>query len=104
MIRHTVIYKFKSNIPESNIAKIFNELSTLQQHIEGVVSFHWGACIGSKEKSQGYTHMISVDLKDESVFREYSPHPIHNAAREAMTPLLDNSLPLIMFDIVLQGV
>ncbi|MBS3903970.1 MAG: Dabb family protein [Simkania sp.] len=98
MIRHIVLYKIRKEVPQEKIAAIFTKLISLKNLVKGIKEFHWGPYCGSSDKNFGYNYAITVDLVNESVFAEYSPHPVHNAVREEMATILEATAPLLMFD------
>ena len=101
MIRHIVLYRFKSDVPSSQIDALFTMLSELKSLVSGIHALEWGAYRSSANKNAGYNYALTVDLEDESVFVAYSPHPLHVQVRQEMAPLLEGNEPLLMFDFIL---
>ncbi|MEI8300786.1 MAG: Dabb family protein [Chlamydiota bacterium] len=101
MIRHIVLYKIKKDVDPIEIKKIFEKLLTLKSFIRGIHDFQWGPYCGSSPSAVDYTHVITVDLQDATVFKEYSPHPVHQEVRKMMEPILEKDHPLLMFDFIL---
>ena len=98
MIRHIVLYRFKETIPTEEIHAVLNKLAKLKDLVAGVEALEWGAYQGKTPNTAGYNYGLSVDLLDNSVFAEYSPHPLHQEVRKEMAPLLEKEDPVLMFD------
>ncbi|NCX94253.1 MAG: Dabb family protein, partial [Gammaproteobacteria bacterium] len=75
MIRHLVFYKFKPEITDTQITALFQKLSLLKEKVPGIIALHWGRSL-NQANTAGFTYALSVDLESESVFKEYSPHPL----------------------------
>lgn len=101
MIRHIVLYRFKLDSPEQEIINVFNKLAKLKDLVTGITALEWGPYCGKAPQSAGYNYGLSVDIIDESVFIDYSPHPLHIEVRKEMAPMLAPNAPLLMFDFVL---
>ena len=101
MLRHIVLYKFKGNIPEENIIKVFKKLAELKNLVPGIDQLQWGPYQSTTNKNQGYNYGLTVDLIDDTVFQTYSPHPLHMEVREEMKTMLEGPEPLLMFDFML---
>ncbi len=79
MIRHIVLIKFRPDIPEGDIAALFQELATLTDSLSGAHGFTGGRSESPEQLEQGYLHGFVIDFDDWASLQVYADHPEHQA-------------------------
>ena len=77
MIRHVVLFKLRSDLPESTAAQIFAALKALQSQMPGIISISTGKDASPEGLQRGHTHGFTVDFVDAAARDAYLPHPAH---------------------------
>ncbi|MEO0484480.1 MAG: Dabb family protein [Pseudomonadota bacterium] len=77
MIRHIVLVKFKPDVSEDTIARIFNELRGIGAHVPGVGEIVAGRSESPEQIERGYMHGFTVDMADWATLQAYQDHPEH---------------------------
>jgi hypothetical protein len=77
MIRHVVLCKFKPDVDEMEIQRIFAALSGLKADIPGILGITAGRDMSPEGLQRGFTHGFTVDFEDEAARDAYLPHPEH---------------------------
>jgi hypothetical protein len=77
MIRHVVLFKLRSDFPESTADEIFAALQALQHQISGIINVSSGKDASPEGLQRGNTHGFTVDFKDAAARDAYLPHPAH---------------------------
>ena len=77
MIRHVVLFKLRSDLPESTPAQIFAALKALQQQMPGIIAISTGKDASPEGLQRGHTHGFTVDFTNAAARDAYLPHPAH---------------------------
>ena len=91
MIRHMVFMKLKADAPQANVDKLFNQLYSVKDKLDGLEEVHGGPYSSPEGINRGFTHGFSMDFRDAASRDAYLPHPEHMKIAEAVGPLLDGS-------------
>ena len=77
MIRHVVLYTYRSDIPEADIAKIYHDLKKICERLPGQLNYSWGKCDQSDglNMNRGYTHALVTDFKDKAAQKAFMEDP-----------------------------
>ncbi len=76
-VRHIVVFKYKSDATEAEIAQVTKAFSELKKTIPGIISFEHGINDSPEKKNQGFTHVYMVTFKNAEARDTYLPHPEH---------------------------
>jgi Stress responsive A/B Barrel Domain len=77
MIKHIVLFKFKPEAAESDIADLEKSLNALPDLINDIISFSCGRDLLHTERS--YDLALVADLADLEALNRYQIHPDHQA-------------------------
>ena len=77
MIRHVVLFKLRSDLPESAAAQIFAALKALKSQMPGIINISTGKDASPEGLQRGHTHGFTVDFVDAAARDAYLPHPAH---------------------------
>ena len=90
LLRHVVLFKFKSGIPEKEVVRVHQKFLNLAQSIPVIQDFEWGINDSPEDFHQGFTHCYTISFLSEKDRDEgYTPHPEHHAFVQALQPVLD---------------
>ena len=92
MLRHVVMFKFKSDATEKQIDEVTDAFAKLPKKIETIKDFEWGTDVSVENKSAGFTHCFVVTFADEKGREVYLPHPAHKDFVKLVGPVLDDVL------------
>ena len=88
MVEHQVLFKIKGDATEAQIDEMMKAIRTLQDKIEGIVDLSAGE--NFSERSQGFTHGVTVRFTDTQALENYLPHPAHqDVVENNIKPILD---------------
>jgi hypothetical protein len=79
-IRHIVLVRFRSDLPEGEIEGVFAQLAALKAVIPGMIDCHASANVSPEGLTRGFTHAFTMDFADAAARDVYLPHPDHKAA------------------------
>ena len=91
MLRHVVIFKFKSTASAADIEKIVKAFGELPSKIKEVKAFEWGTNNSPENLAQGFTHCFFVSFASEADRAVYIPHPAHKAFVSLLEPYIDKA-------------
>jgi hypothetical protein len=94
VLRHVVIFSFKSTSTAANIKMIEDAFSALPGKINEIKDFEWGTNNSPENLAQGFTHCFFVSFGSEKDREIYLPHPDHKAFVAAAGPHIDKVLVL----------
>ena len=104
MIRHVVLFKFRSDVSADERAEIFAGLAALQGQIGGLLRVDFGSNVSPEGRSQGFDHGFTMDFADAAARDLYLPHPAHRAAGSRLVAALEGGRDgLIVFDLDVAG-
>jgi len=95
LLRHMVLYKFKSEIPEKQVQEVVDAFSALPGKIDSIVGFERGVNVSEENKSEGFTHCFVVTFRDTKGREAYLKHPAHD---EYVKVVKDRREKVIVFD------
>lgn len=89
-LRHVVLFKFKDEAPENEMAKIHQSFQDLQRAIPEIRDFEWGMNDSPENFHQDFTHCYFITF-DSEYDRDsvYTPHPAHQAFVASLQPHLE---------------
>jgi len=101
MVHHVVLFRFRTDLAEGEVASLFETLSALRQVIPGISGFQGGAHNSSEGLSQGFTHGFTMTFTDAAARDGYLPHPAHQAGVQRLLPKLEGGLDgVLAFDFI----
>lgn len=77
MIRHIVLIKFQSDLPEFKIGELFKELHAIGSKVQGILSITAGRSESPEKIERGYMHGFVIDFEDWDALENYQNHPDH---------------------------
>jgi hypothetical protein len=88
MIKHIVLFKFKPEAAESDIADLEKSLNALPDLISDIITFSCGRDLLHTERS--YDLALIADLGDLDALNRYQVHPDHQAVVAKVKRLASN--------------
>ncbi|QQR35387.1 Dabb family protein [Devosia oryziradicis] len=99
MIRHVVLFKFRSGVSADERAEIYAGLDALVGQIDGLLSATFGPNISPEGLGQGFNDGFIMDFADAAARDRYLPHPAHQAAGARLVAALEGGTDgLVVFD------
>src|SRR5947209_3041304 len=89
VLRHVVLFKFKSTATADDIKKIETEFRALAKKVPQVASYEWGTNNSPENLAKGFTHCFFITFKSEADRAVYLDHPDHKAFVKILLPLLE---------------
>ena len=90
VLRHVVIFKFKDDAPEEEVAKINASFNALPDSIPVIKDFEWGLNDSPEDFHQDFTHCYLLTFaSEEDRDSVYTPHPAHQAFVASLQPHLE---------------
>ena len=89
MLRHLVLFAFKTSSSEQNIQNIEVAFVHLKHQIKEVTAFEWGLNVSPENHAQGFTHCFLLTFEDESDRDVYLKHPAHVSFGRQLEPHLE---------------
>lgn len=109
MIRHTILFKVKSNVTDAEIDSALASMKELKNILPDVFSVDTGECQFHDEKSrlfftykmlQGVTHAVSIDFFNEQALEDFFVNPATKTAKELVVKIAENGYKgIIGFDL-----
>jgi len=109
MIRHTILFKVKSNAADVEIDNALAAMRELENILPDVFSVDTGECQFHDEKSkffftykmlQGVTHAVSIDFMNENALEDFFVNPATRTAKELVVKIAENGYKgIIGFDL-----
>ena len=78
-LRHIVLFGFKDEATDAEIAEIIRRFAALGDLIPDITDFEWGENNSPEGKNQGLTHCFTLTFPSEAARDAYLPHPDHVA-------------------------
>ena len=94
VLRHVVLFKFKTEAPESAVLEIEKAFAGLPAKIAEIKAFEWGTNNSPEGINKGFTHCFVLTFQSEADRDKYLPHPDHKAFGELLSPWLEDVLVL----------
>jgi len=79
MIRHIVLIRFKPEMSEAAIAKVFAALPKLSARLPGVLGFAFGRSESPEQIERGYMHGFTLDFASWEALATYQADAGHKA-------------------------
>lgn len=80
MIRHIVALRFRPGTPPATKAALYEELSGLSGHVEGILDFrHFANVSVETPLVRGFNDVFWFDFRDAAVRDAYLVDPVHQA-------------------------
>lgn len=98
MIRHTVLFKFKTDFPEADRQAWIQGLDAMRGNIPGMESLTHGADVMGAERSFDYA--IVADFHSVEDIAVYNTHPLHEPLKQYSFP---NSEQILAVDFHLES-
>ena len=77
MVRHIVVFKYKSSATEADIKQLTDAFRDLQKTIPGIISFETGVNNSPENLNKGFTHVYLLTFENVAARDAYLPHPEH---------------------------
>lgn len=100
MFRHVVLYTYKHEYPDLEIAQIYRELDAISARLPGRISYTWGKYSSHEGRNKGYTHALITDFVDEhsrNLFID-DVRRIEFSKREVIPRMIDGVNSIVSFD------
>ncbi|MCL5268882.1 MAG: Dabb family protein [Bacteroidetes bacterium] len=88
MIKHVVLFKFKSNVTDSDISKLEEGLGALPSIISEIKEYEFGRNVINSERSFDFGLVSGFD--DLDALQRYSKHPHHLEVLKHIGEICDN--------------
>lgn len=92
VLRHVVLFKFKSDAKKEQVEQVVREFAALPRKIDAIVDFEKGTDVSVENKSKGFTHGFVVTFASKKGRDIYLPHPAHKAFVKIVGPVIDDVL------------
>lgn len=92
VLRHVVLFAFKKEVPEEQIAEVVTEFGKLKDKIDVIADYEHGTDVSVENLADGFTHCFFVTFKDEKGRDAYLPHPAHDTFVKLVKPRLEKVL------------
>ena len=92
LLRHVVLFKFKSDTTPGKVKEIEDAFAALPAKIDAIHDFEWGTDVSVENLAQGYTHCFLVTFRTAADRAKYLPHPEHKKFGSILGPHLDKVL------------
>lgn len=89
MIRHIVLTKFRTDVTEDTIAKIYAGLAKLADKLPAAGGFTGGRSQSPEQIERGYMHGFVIDFEDWEALETYQNDETHKALG---TQLVENAI------------
>lgn len=76
-MRHIVVFKYKPEATNEQIAKVTQAFGDLKNKIPGITAFEHGVNNSPENKNMGFTHVYMLTFEDAAARDAYLPHPEH---------------------------
>ena len=98
-VKHVVLLRFRSEVPQETKDEIFAALAGLQDKIPGLLDFSGGPYSSPEGLNKGFTHGFVMTFANEASRDVYLPHPEHEKVKAIVFPALDGGLDgVVAFD------
>lgn len=92
LLRHVVLFSWKTDTPVAKVEEIERAFADLPSKIDAIAAFEWGTDVSVENLAKGYTHCFLVTFASEADRDIYLPHPAHKAFVELAGPHIENVL------------
>lgn len=108
MIRHTILFKAKSNVSAKEIDHALAAMRVLGSKLSGISAIIADECHFHDEKSrnffvqnmQGMSHAISIDFVDQAALDDFFNNAVTHPAKDGIVKIAENGYNgIIAFDL-----
>ena len=100
MIRHIVLIRFRTDMPETAIAAIFADLHAIRAKLPGVLAITSGRSESPEQIERGYMHGFVADFADWAALAAYQTHPDHKRVGAALVAAAIGGIDgILVFDL-----
>ena len=92
MIRHLVLFRFRPDLPATQVDEAVAAFRALQWAIDAVKAFEDGTNVSPEGLAHGYTHAFLLAFETAAARDAYLEHPAHKAFVGFIQPLLHEAL------------
>ncbi len=92
VLRHVVLFKFKPEVTEAQVAEVVAAFGGLSEKIDSIVDFEYGTDVSVENKAEGFTHCFLVTFRSTADRDAYLPHPAHGEFVKLVGPRLEKVL------------
>jgi hypothetical protein len=96
-LRHVVLFKFKPEVPQEQVAEVVNAFGELPKKFDVITGFEWGTDVSVEMRAAGFTHCFVVTFADAKGRDAYLPHPAHADFVKLAGPRIEK---VLVFDFV----
>jgi hypothetical protein len=89
MLRHVVLFKFKSTSTPADVKKIEAAFGKLPAQIPEIKGYEWGLNNSPEKLNDGFTHCFTLSFANEKGREVYLPHPAHKVFVDLVGPHVD---------------
>ena len=77
MIRHIVLLRFDSKLPEARMDALLEPFTRLVGHLDGLLAYSGGPYRSPEGINRGYNYAFTMDFRDAAARDAYLPSPAH---------------------------
>jgi hypothetical protein len=109
MIRHTILFKVKSNVSTQMVENALTDMEALKHTLPGILTIITGKCRYHDDlhdqKSTNFfvdsvSHAISIDFADQDALNQFFKDPITHPAKEGIVNIAEGGYEgLVGFDL-----
>lgn len=83
MIRHTILFKLKSDVSKKEVEHVFADILDLAEMLPGILSITGGTCYFHEEKKSGiFSHGFSIDFADGDARDAFINNPLTHPVKD----------------------
>lgn len=104
MIRHIVLIRFRPDLSEGTIARLWVELMAIRGKVAGLGAIHAGRSQSPEAIERGYMHGFTADFDSWEALAAYQAHPAHKALGAKLVAGARGGLDgILVFDLPVEG-
>jgi hypothetical protein len=104
MIRHIVLIRFRPEVTEAQIDRIFEALPALSARLPGVLGMAFGRSESPEKIERGYLHGFTIDFTDWAALATYQADAGHKAFGGALVAHAQGGIDgILVFDLAVEG-
>lgn len=88
MLKHVVLFKFKPDTKDADIANVEKGLAALPARISEIKRYEFGRDIVKSDRS--YDFALVSEFEDEDAMKAYQMHPYHMAVLNQLNMICDS--------------
>ena len=102
MIRHVVLYAYRPEFSDAEIANIYKELDEISSRLPGRLTYTWGKYDSPENRNQGFTHCLVTDFVDTTARDAFLNDPVRLSfsKREVLPRTINGVNSIISFDFI----